>query len=217
LGAAQVGLGPVSFNNIPQSLRTVPSNQAGPLSAGTPVVIPGSSFDIPDPKFIAFSAIGFAPHYAVKRFTFRGGVYLTLPNTSTPGAPTADSGPYQEINQYGTSARGVGTSLVYYSVYWGNGGALNPRPFGELEFRVVGPFSVIGGYGGFEKTSGILLVNGYDQYDALTPYSTQTIAQIETKAYGRTGARSLSLGATGERSLRSFRRRRCSHPQSPTP
>jgi hypothetical protein len=198
LGFNEVGLGPIGFSNIPQSLRTVPSNSAGPLyPAGTPVVIPGSTFSIGDPKFIGFSAISLAPQYEAWRFTFRGGVSIATPNFPAQNLPTAEGGPYQEINQFGTSQRGTGTSLVYYSAYWSKDNPIKPKPFGEIEFRVAGPLSLIGGYGGFQKTVNVALENGYDQYDALTPYSKVTIASAVIKAYGPYGSAKLRFGHYG--------------------
>jgi hypothetical protein len=202
LGFNEVGLGPIGFSNIPQSLRTVPSNQAGPLSTGTPVVIPGSTFSVGDPKFIGFSAFSFAPQYQAWRFTFRSGVSITMPNYPAQGPPTAEGGPYQEINQFGTNQRGTGTSLVYYSVYWSKGGPINPKPYGEIEFRVAGPLALVGGYGGFQKTENITLENGYDQYDALTPYSKQAIASAIIKAYGPYGSVKVLFGRYGSAFLK---------------
>lgn len=199
LGFNEIGLGPIGFSNIPQSLRTVPSNQYGPLyPAGTPNIIPISTFNIGDPKILGYSSVGFAPQYTIRRFTIRGGVSITLPNSPAYGDPptadvTAEYATYPEINQFGTNQRGVGMSLVYYSVYWSKGGSLNPEPFGEVEFRVWGVFSLIGGYGGFQKTENIILGNGYDQFDALTPYSKQALASIITKAYGPYGSAKLNL------------------------
>lgn len=171
--------GPITFSNIPQALRTVPSNQYGPLASGTPVTIPVSTFTV-QPSSVGFS-IGFAPQYTAWRLTLRGGVSLAFMNL-TSGPPTAEGGPYEEINQFGTTQRGTGTSLVYYSMYWDRTPPII-TPFGELEFRISRFVSFVGGYSG-PKTMTVTLENGYDQFDALTVYSTHNFASINMEGSG---------------------------------
>jgi hypothetical protein len=63
--------GPIAFSNIPQNLRTIPSNQYGPLAAGTPVTVPSSTINVGPGK--ASFLIGLAAQYTLSRFTIRGG------------------------------------------------------------------------------------------------------------------------------------------------
>ena len=69
-------------------------------------------------------------------------------------------------------------------VYWSRGGSTNPRPFGEIEFRGIGPFSLVGGYGGLQKTENLTLENGYDNSMCSRPIASRRIASVNTNAYG---------------------------------
>jgi hypothetical protein len=109
--------GPVTFGNIPQVLRTVPSNEYGPLSAGTPVTIPGSTVSLPGSSVGV--SIGVALQYTVWRMTLRAGASVSFMNlTASPPSvgSQAEYAPFPELNQFGTNQRGVGTSLVYYAL-----------------------------------------------------------------------------------------------------
>lgn len=167
--------GTLSVVNVPASLRTVPSNNLGPLATGIPVTIPDSSFSV---KSSSISAqIGFGPEYSFGRFTVRGGGLLSFLNL-TSGPPVAGGGNVDEINQFGTSQRGTGTSLVYYSIFWPRTPSISP--FGELEVRLSRFVSVLGGYNGRENSS-VTLQNGYDQNDKLTSFSNQKLASSSVK------------------------------------
>ena len=178
LGASFGGsTGTVTLENIPQMLRTVPSNQYGPLSAGTPVIIPTSTISLPGSS--PGLSIGLAPQYSLWRMTLRAGASVSFMNlTASPPSvgSQAEYASFPEINQFGTNQRGVGTSLVYYDVYWSRS---SPAivPFGELQFRVNRFASLVGGYMGQQKTT-VDIQNGYDQYDALSTYSNQKLAYI---------------------------------------
>ncbi len=177
--------GPIAFSNIPQNLRTIPSNQYGPLAAGTPVTVPNSTITVGPGA--ASLLVGLGAQYTVSRLTMRGGalaefanVTSSLPSVST----TATYATFPEINQFGTNERGVGTSLVFYDIYWAK---IPPAvtPFGELELRISHSMSLLGGY--IEhRNAAANLENGYDQYDALTAYTSQKLASAtaDNSVYG---------------------------------
>jgi len=177
--------GPIAFSNTPQTLRTIPSNQSGPLANGTPVTVPSSTITA-GPGTASFLA-GLAAQYTVSRFTIRGGALAEFSNATSSSptvSPTAIYATFPEINQYGTNQRGVGTSLVFYDIYWARTPP-NITPFGELEFRLTHSVSLLGGCIEHQNANANL-ENGYDQYDVLTAYSTQKLASVtaNASAYG---------------------------------
>jgi hypothetical protein len=177
LGSFGASTGPVDVANIPATLRTVPSNQYGPLSPGTPVTIPVSTISISGGA--AAASIGLAPQYTLRRVTLRAGALVSFMNLSVAPPSVGSQAEYAsfpELNQFGTNQRGVGTSLVYYDVYWSRA---TPTiiPFGELEFRLNRFASLVGGYSGKQRSTANIQT-GYDQYDALSTYSDQKLASV---------------------------------------
>jgi hypothetical protein len=69
--------------------------------------------------------------------------------------------------------------LVYYDIYWTKTPSVTP--FGELECRINRVISLVGGYSG-SRVATSSLQNGYDQYDALTAYSSHKVASLTLSA-----------------------------------
>ena len=180
----------ITISNVPTTLRTIPSNQYGPGTIGSPVIAPDSPFALKKSEFGQIVWVRMGPQYTLWRFTVRGGVSIPMVRNPTDNKPQAGVGPYSEINDIGTSERGYGRSLAYYAVYWEGKTSHTPKPFGEVEF-IIHPLVTIGaGYSHFQSSAGITLETGYDQFDKLTPLNTRQIASaiLESSFYGKVKA-----------------------------
>jgi hypothetical protein len=164
-------LGTVS--NLPAAVRTVPGHQGDP-NAGQPFLIPDAT--IPPGLFTGILA-GVAPQLKVGRFVFRAGGLFGL--TSFPQPRKDSSGNTRELNQYGTTARGVGTSLVYYAV------VPSAKPlsglYAESEIRASKSVGVIVGYS--RTKYDLSVATGWDRYDALQPYMDYTLAESTMQSF----------------------------------
>lgn len=173
-GLSQVvpgALGKVS--NLPANIRTVPGHQGDP-DAGVPQLIP----DSPVSAGAFTSALaGVGPQLRIRRFSVQAGALFGV--LGFPWPHTASSGNTREVNQFGTTQRGVGTRLWYYAV------APHPRLFSG--FYTEGETSVsqhCGVLGGYSRTLYDLQINsGWDRYDALEHYASYTIAQNTLQSF----------------------------------
>ena len=170
----------VNFPSVPEELRTVPTHQGDGWfgTPGAPWVVPFPSSDINDASISDAVGITVAPQFTVSRLTFRGGIYIPQAKFQTTRPIAGDFDTYHAVNQFGTTRRGVGTSLVYYSVYY-DGVDNDPKPFGEIEFRLHRFLSVIGGYGGHHNSYKIALESGYDRFNSLEEYEKVELGSIE--------------------------------------
>lgn len=168
---APSALGTVS--NLPAAVRTVPGHQGDP-NAGQPLPIPDAT--IAPGTFTGILA-GVAPQLKVGRFVFRAGALFGL--TSFPHPRKDSSGNTRELNQYGTTARGVGTSLVYYAV------VPSAKPlsgfYAESEIRASKNVGVIVGYS--RTRYDLRVATGWDRYDALQPYMDYTLAESTMQSF----------------------------------
>jgi hypothetical protein len=156
------------FSAIPEALRQVPGHSGDPWS--------GQVFTIPDDSLRAaggLNAIRVAPDIGWKeRIRLRAGAHWKGLMGSPPDKGVSSS--TKEINQYDSPERGVGSSLVYYSVR--ERATLTPGPFAEIELRPLRYTWCVAGWslGHYDYVTD----RGWDRYDALESLDVRRLATV---------------------------------------
>ena len=162
---------PGRFSNLPLSVRTIPQHKDDTwfCCLGTPRIVPDRTV-----SSVLYSnlAVAVAP-----QVNFRRGILTFGTNFSGWQLPEAVRGSYWttvEINQFGTSERGGGTSLVGTAIVARK--RIYANPFVEWEFPIkkVPGRSILVGYA-YTKID-ISIRAFYDRYDSLETYKRYTIS-----------------------------------------
>ncbi len=167
--------------NVPLELRQVVSNPDDTWIYGSrrPILtIPGNSLKMG-------GAGGFnltlSPELRIYRLRLRIGPNYSLffPNRSSGNT-------VREVNQYGSSQRGTGNSLVYYKLEMSP--TLKPGWTSEAEFQVYRGWSVATGYSvNYYK---LQVDRGYDRYNSFDSLHSDDVSRNKlAKTYGGMGWR----------------------------
>ncbi len=164
--------------NIPLRFRQIPSHPDDTWIYQNPVIKTISSDSVkPGALFYFGNRIG--PEVAVYRLKFRSGINVIIP-LAPKLMPDANS--TREVNQFGTSVRGEGTSLVYYGIE--ARGTKKPGFYYEAEVHISKKFSLLAGYG--KENYNVFLQNGYDRWNKFSKYRNYHLSsnQIEKRYLG---------------------------------
>ena len=147
------------ISRVPEQFRQIPGHKD---DFTRPVTITVSDDTINPADSLINFGIGVAPQLAFKkRLYLRGGVAW---NYSPKAQARMDSsGNTREVNLRGTTARGFGESLVYYSIR--PSPSVIPSPFAEIETKVKRWCGILGGYMLYRHN--LTLERGWDRFDAL--------------------------------------------------
>jgi hypothetical protein len=167
--------GPVK---VPLPLRQVPGH---PDDFDHPplITIPGETVQPSDTHYMMSYTI--APEIMIaNRVAVRVGVEFDSP-VDGEGPRRDSTGNTQEVNLQGTTERGFGRSLVYYAVSIEH--PVSPHMYYEVEAKVRGPLWLL--IGRKNARENYIIERGYDRYNSLKPFDTQTFALVKSKiTYG---------------------------------
>lgn len=144
---------------VPEQFRQIPGHKDD-FSRPVTITVPGGTINPADT--LLNLGISVAPQLVFKeRVYLRGGVAWNY----SPGAQARmdSSGNTREVNLRGTTARGSGESLVYYSIRPSLSAV--PSPFAEVEPKVKRWDGVLGGYMLYRHN--LTLERGWDRFNAL--------------------------------------------------
>jgi len=162
---------PGHFSNLPLSVRMIPQHKDDTwfCCPGNPRIVPDNTV-----SSVLYSSLAVA---VAPQVSFRRGILTFGANFSGWQMPEAVRGNYwttTEINQYGTSARGAGTSLVGTAIVARD--RIYANPFVEWEFpiRKVPGRSILVGYA-YTRID-ISIRAFYDRNDHLETYKRYSIS-----------------------------------------
>lgn len=160
--------------SVPETLRRVPGHPDDFRSGNRPTfLIPGiSQFKRGNSRMNA----GGGPELLIKdKISVRGGLNFNFFFSQFPKLESG--GNTQEINHEGTTERGTGRSLVYYTLQIG---AKKPGYYAEVEFRAMRRISLVGG----GKFTELFLISqrGYDRFNASEKLDEIKVAKIRSVA-----------------------------------
>lgn len=128
------------ISNVPAALRQIPGHKDDFPSGGATITVPDASIN--PQQFVSVGGAA-APGITIReKVSLRFGVNWGIPFSQS--AHTGNTGNTREVNLQGTSERGTGRSLVYYSAQFS--AARHPGVFGEVETKVSNRYSVLLGY-----------------------------------------------------------------------
>ena len=162
-----------SADSVPLSLRQVPIHKGDGGDGIRSLTIPDSHVDLHNLHHIG-TGFGFrvAP---LKRLAIRAGAYYSA--TVNSGPRMDSSGNTREVNFGGTTQRGVGESLVYYSI--GFSPTKFPSPYGEIEAKIGSNLYL--SFGGSYTQYGISLDRGWDRYNELENWRNDKLGDIKIR------------------------------------
>lgn len=160
-------------SDIPLNLRQVPSHPEDTWIYGSRRVIR----TIPSDTIIFNGSnvgqnFAFSPELTVWRLRARSGVNFFVGGSGDGPSKDSDN-TTREMNQYGGSSRGYGTSLVYYSVY--SKSSRKPGINNEVDFDIGNDLLLIAGYSW--RNYNLVAQSGYDRWDSLEEYSTSVVSE----------------------------------------
>jgi hypothetical protein len=159
--------------NVPVALRQVPGHKDDFPDGGVIITVPDASIN---PQRFANVGAAAAPGIIIgERVSLRTGVHWAIPVAQ--GAQPKNAGNTREINLEGRTDRGIGTSLVYYSVQYS---ASHPGFFGEVEARVSKRYSVLAGY--LASYNNLTIERGWDRFNALQQSDRRHLASVQMHA-----------------------------------
>jgi hypothetical protein len=176
------------IENVPLELRQVISHPDDTWIYGskrTLITIPENS--IGDMGRAGALSVTLSGELKLYRLRLRSGpnYYLLFSGRSYPEGTDA----VREVNQFGTSGRGNGTSLVYYKMRVRP--VLNPGWTHEADFRVYNGWMAVGGYS--INRYKLAIETGYDRWNAYSPLERKEISRNRlAKIYGGFGWRDIT-------------------------
>lgn len=161
------------ITNVPVALRQVPGHEDDFPDGGVVITVPDASINLQ--RFANVGAAA-APGVVIgERVSLRVGVHWAIPFAQ--GAQAKSTGNTREINLGGRTDRGVGTSLVYYSVQYS---ASHPGLFGEVEARASKRYSILAGY--LTNHNNLKIERGWDRFNALEQFDRRHLASTQMHA-----------------------------------
>lgn len=162
------------ITNVPEGLRQVPGHKEDFSDSNVTITVPDASIN---PQRFVNLAVAAAPGITFsERVSVRFGAHWGIPLFQT--AQPRNGGNTREINLGGTTDRGVGSSLVYYSAQYS--AARHPGPFGEVELRISKRYSVLAGY--LVNYYDLTIERGWDRFNALERSDRRHLASARMHA-----------------------------------
>lgn len=173
---------PVLVENVPASLRQVPSHPGDTWIYGSQTVLRTIPFDSIEPNPLPSSAALYvAAEITVRRLRMRSGPVFTFYSEAEQGLVPANTGATRLANQRNLPDRGIGQSLVYYNMYVQTSRV--PGWLNEASLNVSRHVSLIGGYS--FTTFALVVETGYDRFNRLETYDTVDGGRVTLwRAYG---------------------------------
>ena len=176
-----------NIENIPLELRQVISHPDDIWVYGTkrPLIT------IPENNLVMGGAISFSATLSgelkLYRLRLRSGPNYSwlFPIKTYPEGAEA----IREVNQYGTSLRGTGTSLIYYKMIVRP--VLKPGWTHELDFRIYNGWMAVGGFSvNYYK---LAIETGYDRWNSFDSLENKEVSRNKlAKTYGGFGWRDIN-------------------------
>jgi hypothetical protein len=157
-------------DNVPQRFRQLPSHPGDVWIYGSRRTMRTIPFDSIQPNPVSnLTSLHVAAALTVRRLQLRGGPAFAIVPRIDQGLVKGNTGATREVNQWGESYRGSGTSLVYYNMYPET--SFMPGWLIESAITVNRRVSFFGGIG--QDNFKLLAESGYDRFDRLEKYDLQ--------------------------------------------